>query len=64
MTEPSGPRDDVPEAGPGPARWQKIAGIVGLLVLLGLGVLVFAGGGHGPARHLPGSETPPAVGDE
>ncbi len=43
----------------GIARWQKVVGIIGLLVVLGLGVLMFGpgGGGHGPSRHAPGGDT-------
>lgn len=35
----------------GLARWQKVAGIVGLLLVLVLGFVMFGGGGHGPGRH-------------
>ncbi len=40
---------------PGIARWQKVLGIIGLVVVLGLGVLMFGlgGGGHGPSQHAP-----------
>jgi hypothetical protein len=36
-----------------------VVGIIGLLVVLGLGVLMFGpgGGGHGPSRHAPGGDT-------
>jgi hypothetical protein len=39
----------------GIARWQKVVGIIGLVVVLGLGVLMFGpgGGGHGPRQHVP-----------
>lgn len=39
----------------GLARWQKVVGIIGLVVVLALGVLMFGtgSGGHGPARHAP-----------
>lgn len=44
--------------GPGPipagglARWQKVAGVIGLLLVLALGFVMFGGGGgHGPGRH-------------
>lgn len=34
--------------------WQKVVGIIGLLVLLALGARMFgAGGGHGPGQNTP-----------
>lgn len=69
--------DDDFRAGPdrgaktGLARWQKVVGVIGLFVVLGLGILMFAGGGHssggfGPGQHGPGppiSGTPIPGGD-
>lgn len=50
-----------PDGGPttGIARWQKVVGIIGLVVVLGLGVLMFGpgGGGHGPSPSAPGGDT-------
>ncbi len=50
----------------GMARWQKVVGVIGLIVVLGLGILMFSGGGlgsHGPGRH--GSATlMPGAGQE
>jgi hypothetical protein len=38
-------------------RWVKVFGIVAMVVVLLFVVLMFAGGGgHGPRRHLPGSD--------
>lgn len=48
--------------GDGPARWQLVVAVVGLLVVVVLGVLLASGGGHGPGRHAPagGTATSPA----
>lgn len=43
----------------GMARWQRVVGIIGLAVVLGLGVLMFGPGGGGQG---PGGEAPPAGG--
>ncbi|HYG56690.1 MAG TPA: hypothetical protein VD902_01290 [Symbiobacteriaceae bacterium] len=52
--------EDRPPAIP---RWVKVSGsIIGLLVLLVVGVMIFDGGNHGPGRHLPGGQTPPGGG--
>ena len=63
-----------PDTGVGPdrgvttgiARWQKVVGVIGLVVVLGLGIQLFAGGGHGPGALIPGgdqeSNTPPIDG--
>jgi hypothetical protein len=46
---------------PGTPRWVKVSGIVAIvLVLLVGGLIVFGGGRHGPGRHLPVGQTPPA----
>jgi hypothetical protein len=44
----------------GTSRWQKVVGIIGLVVVLGVGIKIFGGGG-GPGGHDPGGNTPPAV---
>ncbi|HEX9887990.1 MAG TPA: cupredoxin domain-containing protein [Nitriliruptorales bacterium] len=40
-------------ASTGMPRWQKVVGIIGLLVVLAIVILLFGpgGGGHGPQRH-------------
>ena len=43
----------------GTPRWVKVFGIVALVLLLLLVVVQFAGGGHGPGRHVPPGDTPP-----
>lgn len=53
----------VPDRGAtaGMARWQKVVGMIGLVVVLVLGILMFAGGGlgsHGPGRHSSGAVIP------
>lgn len=61
----SDPRDRPPAAA-GMAPWQKVVGVVGLLLVVVLAVLLLApgGGGHGPGRHAPeGQEQPEAEGD-
>lgn len=42
----------------GMARWQKVVGVIGLVVFIGLGIVMFAAGGHGPGRHGPGALVP------
>lgn len=45
----------------GIAPWQKVVGVIGLVVVLGLGIQMFAGGGlgsHGPGRHGSGAVIP------
>jgi hypothetical protein len=45
-------RDDGPA--PGTPRWVKISGIIAVVVaVLFVILLIFGGGNHGPARHLP-----------
>ena len=39
----------------GIARWQKVVGVIGLVVFLGLGILLLTGGDHGPGMHTPPS---------
>jgi hypothetical protein len=57
------------ESGRGPiagaSRWQKVIGIIGLLVILWVGnrmLSTLLGRGHGPGgmRHGPGQHAPPA----
>jgi hypothetical protein len=39
----------------GSSRWQKVVGIIGLVVLLVLGIRMFVvGGGHGAGQDAPG----------
>lgn len=48
-----------PEGGtpPGMPRWVKVFGLVALVVVvLVVGVLLFADGDHGPRRHVDASE--------
>lgn len=42
------------------SRWQKIVGVVGLVILLGPGMGLFGPGSDqgGPGRHGPGGDTP------
>lgn len=51
------------EVKPGLARWQKVVGLIGLVVFVGLGFQIFAVGDHGPGGHAPGGDqegnTPP-----
>jgi hypothetical protein len=56
------PRRTDPDAPPKVPRWLKISGVVvGVLVLLFVILqLTGVGGQHGPGRHLPGGDTPPA----
>ena len=35
----------------GSARWQKVVGIIGFVVVVVLAIMLFAGGGHRPGRH-------------
>ncbi|MQB02020.1 MAG: hypothetical protein GEU78_17455 [Actinobacteria bacterium] len=35
----------------GTPRWQKVVGLIGLLVVLLVAIMLVVGGGHGPARH-------------
>lgn len=46
----------------GTSRWQKVVGIIGLVVLLGPGLGLFGpgSGGQGRGGHGPGGESPPA----
>jgi hypothetical protein len=42
------------EATTATSRWQKVVGIIGLVVILGLGALMFRlGGGHAPGQNTP-----------
>ncbi len=41
----------------GMPRWVKVFGIVALVLLLLFVVVQFAGGGHGPGRHVPPGDT-------
>ena len=50
-------------ATPGTSRWQRVVGIIGLLVILWVGnrmLGTFLGRGPGPGGHGPGQEGPPA----
>lgn len=43
----------------GTSRWQKVVGIIGIVVILLVVVLRFGvGGEHGPGRHDPRGDTP------
>jgi hypothetical protein len=46
----------------GTSRWQKVVGIIGLVVVLGPGLGIFGpgSGGQGPGGHGPAGDTPPA----
>lgn len=44
--------DAGPERGSGTSRWQKVVGIVGLVLILWLGIQLFGPGG-GPGQHTP-----------
>lgn len=35
----------------GTPRWQKVVGLIGLLVVLLVAIMLVVGGGHGPSRH-------------
>jgi hypothetical protein len=45
----SGIRPD--PGGTGLAPWQKVVGIIGLLVVLVIVIALFVGGGHSPVQH-------------
>jgi hypothetical protein len=50
-------------ATPGTSRWQKVVGIIGLLVILWVGNRMLGtllGHGHGAMRHGPRQDAPPA----
>ena len=57
MTYPPRRPDSEPHATP---RWVKVFGVIALVVILLFVVLLLAGGPHGPGRHMPGGDTPPA----
>lgn len=57
MTDPPRHTDSKPHTTP---RWVKVFGIIGLVVVLLFVVLFIVGGHHGPGRHMPGGDTPPA----
>lgn len=49
---------------PGTPRWVKVFGIIGLVLVMVVGVMLRAGGEHGPGRHIPSASvtevhTPP-----
>lgn len=48
----------------GTSRWQKVVAIIGLVVLVLLGMRMFASGGHGPGpgqgQQQKGGHQPPA----
>ena len=50
---------------PGTPRWVKVFGIIALVLALLVVIMMFAGGGHGPGRHMPsggaGGDTPPVA---
>jgi hypothetical protein len=52
---PSSPERDL-STGRGPTagtpRWVKVSGIIALAVVLLLLIVLFAGGNHGPGRHV------------
>ena len=57
MAEPAGQ----PEDGHTTPRWVKVSVIVAIVVIaVVVGVMAFAGGEHGPGRHLPGGDEAPA----
>jgi hypothetical protein len=52
---PSSPeRDERADRGPtaGAPRWVKVSGVIALAIVLLLLIVLFAGGDHGPGRHL------------
>jgi hypothetical protein len=57
---PSGDDENGPPVGGQPrrgtSRWQKVVAIVGLVVLLVLGMRMFASGGHGPGQDTTGEQ--------
>ena len=38
---------------PGTPRWVKVFGIIALVLALLVGIMLLAGGEHGPGRHIP-----------
>ena len=58
--EPDSPAGPNRGASTGTALWQKVVGIIGLLVALLVVILLVVGGGHGPGRH--GAISPVAAG--
>jgi hypothetical protein len=55
--------ESAPMSTTGASRWQKVVGIIGLVVLVGAGIRLFGlvGGGGG---HVPGGSPPPAEAPE
>jgi hypothetical protein len=47
---------------PGTPRWVKVSGLIALVLVLLVGIMLVTGGGgaHGPRRHMPSGDTPPA----
>lgn len=45
-------------------RWVKVVGLIAVVLLLLLGIIMLAGGEHGPGRHTPsaGGHSLPLVG--
>ena len=50
--EPGGPRSEPEAVRRGTPRWALVAGLVLIAVVILLAVLLIAGGGHGPGRHM------------
>ncbi len=57
MTDPPRHPGSKPHTTP---RWVMVFGIIGIVVVLLFVVLHLAGGPHGPGRHMPGGDAPPA----
>ncbi len=55
MADPDRSSDSKPPTTP---RWVKVAGIIAAVVVVAVVILALIGGGHGPARHLPGDGDP------
>jgi hypothetical protein len=76
MTDPPPYPDAYPDMGDEPGdrgltatpRWVKVFGIIALVLVLLVGILLVAGGDHGPGRHTSpgdaGGQTPPSKATE
>jgi hypothetical protein len=52
------PSDSASDEKSGTPRWVKVSGLVALAVILLLVIALLSGGGHGPGRHMEGSDIP------